>query len=356
MRDCHCRMHSSDQTIYSMLNLNETASETELLYAYEQEMALLKTMQPTSVAEEKLLETKQQALRCAMEKAKEETLSQRVQNQYKKRKDHSVRLHSFFPVGFLGLILRLIDAILGSNGIVDRLFYGIFNWLDSECCSCSMCSCDDGCCFDDIYECFFTNGICECPSTCSGYYENAHTIRVIDMGVAIAVAVGAVLCFLKARTEDAVYTARRKKQLANARDSLRRLRYALRQRDKLVSQFVEQHEKLEIFSLDVRPFAHFLAELPGATKEFIAMSNRMELPGSFYDKVQEDFLEMDKTYHEIVAADRKAIQLAEQLQENETRQELEASERCEEQLSCALNGLNRNHKYQRAVSFLKENT
>ena len=356
MRDCNCQMRSSDQTIYSMLNLNETASETELIHAYEQEMALLKTMQPTSVAEKKLLEAKQQELLCAMEKAKEETLSQRIQNQYQKRKDHSVRLYSFFPVGFLGLILRLIDAILGTNGLVDRLLYRIFDWLDSECCGCSMCSCDDGCCFDDIYGYFCSVGCCEYPSKCVECYDNTHTVRLIDMGVAIAVAVGAVLCFLKARAEDVAYTARRKRQLASARESLRKLKSTLHQRDEMVSRFIDQHENLEIFSLDVRPFTHFLAELPGATKKFVDMSNRMEQPGSFYDKVQEDFLEMDKLHSEIVAVDRKVIQLAKQLQANETRQDLEASERCDEHLNRAFNGLKRNYKYQKAVGFLEENT
>lgn len=355
MRDCNCQMRSSDQTIYSMLNLNETASETELLHAYEQELAMLKAMQPTSAAEEKLLEVKQRELLCAMEKAKEESLSQRIQNQYQKRKDHSVRLHSFFPVGFLGLILRLINALIGTDGLLDSLLLRCFDCLDTKCCGCSCCP-DGECIFSDIYGCLFSSGLCECPTNCVECYDNAHTVRLIDMGVAIAVAVGAVLCFLKARAEDVAYTARRKRQLASARESLRKLKSTLHQRDELVSRFVDQHENLEIFSLDVRPFTHFLAELPGATKKFIDMSNRMEQPGSFYDKVQEDFLEMDKLHGEIVAVNRKVIQLAEQLQANETRQDLEAGERCDEYLNRAFNGLKRNYKYQKAVGFLEENT
>lgn len=355
MRGCNCQDHQPYQSIYCMLNLNETASEAELLHAYEGELARLNQMQPESEAEQILLDSKLQELRCAMEKAKEDPLSQRVQNQYQKCKDHSVRLYSFFPVGFLGIVLRLLDKVLGSGGLIDSVLYRCLDALDSGCCACSCCP-DGECCFGDIYGCIFSEGLCDCPSNCADCYENAPAVRLIDMGVAFVVSIGAVLCYLKRRAEAAADQIRRNKKLVTAREDLQDLKELLSQRDEMVSGLLDQYDSLQAFALDVRPFMAFMSTLPGATKKFIDLSRQLEQPGSFYDDVAEEILKLQKRHVEITEIDQRIVRIAEKIQDNEMHQELDDSERCSGYLTQAKNGLRRNYKYQRAVNFLKKNT
>lgn len=348
MKDCDCQEH---QSIFCMLNLSETASEAELIHAYDEQMALLDKMQPNSEAEQKLLEAKRQELICAMEKAKGETLSQRVQTQYQKRKAHEVRLYSCFPVGFLGLILRLINAILGSNGLIDKCFHYFFRWLDQGCCSCG-CFGDDGCCLELLYGCCFSESLCECPSCFANCYEKAFVVRFIDMGVSVAAVVGTVICCISLNIESAKENARKKKLLTITSAHLHRMIRLLDQRDEMVSRFISQHQRLEVFSLDIRPFTNLMAKLPGATEEFVEMARRFEQPGSFFDKIQEEFREMDKLHNEIVEIDRQIKALAKMIQQSEIYPELDEKEHCSEKMDLAAYNLRRNYKYNAAESFI----
>lgn len=357
MRGCNYQEHQPYQSIYCMLNLNETASEAELLHAYEEELARLNQMQPESEAEKILLESKLQELQLALEKAKEETLSQRVQSQYQKSKGHSVRLYSVFPMGLLGMLLHLIEDIFGVYGPVDSVLSSFCNWLDTDCCGCSLCCiCDDECCFDDIYSCLCTDLLCEYPDKCTDCYNSVPAIKLADVGITAAVGAGVFLCFIKRRAEVAADRVRRRKNYARARDDLSNLKEMLLQRDELVSSFMEYYYNLSVFALDIRPFTKFMATLPGASRKFIEMTNHLEQPGSFYDEVREEFPEMEKLYNKITAVDQRIVPLAERLEANEMHHELENHESCNKYLDQALNGLRKNYKYQVAVDFLKKNT
>lgn len=349
MKDCDCQEH---QSIFCMLNLSETASEAELIHAYDEQMALLDKMQPISEAEQKLLEAKRQELICAMEKAKGETLSQRVQTQYQKRKAHEVRLYSCFPVGFLGLILRLINAILGTNGLIDKCFHAFFRWIDLGCCACSLLHND--CIFDGLYSCCFSNNhcLCGCPSCFANCYEQASAVRYIDMGVSAAAVVGSVIYCISGYIEYAKENAQKKKLLTIASAHLHRMIRLLDQRDEMVSRFINQHQRLKAFPLDIRPFTSLMAKLPGATEGFVEMARRFEQPGSFFDRIQEEFRGMEKLHSEIVEIDRKINELAKIILQNENYCELDEKEHCSEQMNLAANGLQRNYKFKEAESFI----
>lgn len=351
MNGCNCQVHQSYQSIYCMLNLNETASEAELQHAYEAELAVLEKMQPATATEQKLLEAKRRELIDAMERSKDDTLAQRVQAQYQNSNAKAVKLHSFFPVGLLGLILRLFNVSLGSGGWCDSCFGGIFEWCDRDCCGCSCCP-DGECCFSGVYGYVFSNGICSCPSSIAGCYEDTFVVRVIDMGLVILAVIGAIGCYIHTAAEDAARRRKHAKRLSEATKQLRELNDMLRKRDDMVAAFVGKHDKLKLFSLDVRPFARFMSKLPGAAEAFVEMAMRIEQPGSFYDKLGVEFDEMREMYDKIVEFNQQIIPVAEKLQANDTHQELDDKEHCTERLHAALRGLENDRAYRSAVTFI----
>lgn len=348
MRHCDCDK-PCQPSAYEMLGLSETASEAELTQAYEAELARLERMIPAGAAEQRLLDSKRAELDDALHLARKEALPDRIHAQYGRQQARAVRLYSFFPVGLIGLLMRLLNTVCGVGGWCDTPVSSCCQWMDRECCSCSCCpNCSV---MSSIYGSTCQGCICACPSSCSEWYENTIVVRFIDMGLAILAIISTAVCFVSEWRKQSAEEKRLQDMTRLASLQLAELRQLLQQRSSLVEQLILQRQTLQLFDLDITPFIRLAAALPGATKRMADMAERISQPDSLYQQTAGGYREFDRLLHEIADVEATVQAKAQELRSNPGSERLPAQDQCQPTLEEAVNGLAANTLYQDALAF-----
>lgn len=347
---CKSSYEQVSPSIYTLLSISETSSEEELIHAYEEEMHRLCSIVPANCSEEKLLANKKEELTRVFEQPENRAMSQRIQEQYQKREKHAVRMYSFFPIGFIGLILRLLDSIIGQGGCCDSCMQNCTNSLDRGFCSCSCCA-DGECCINDIYDCLISSTICSWTSKCYSCYDNAGKVRMGDMVLSIMAILSGLYCIISGFVEGITSERRLQKERRAANQRLDDLETAVQKRNELLTEVIDCYDRLKTYHTDIRPLISFLSTLPEASERFAAMAQRINQPDSFLADISSECEKMQSIRSEIQNVNEIINQLTDSLRDEYVRSLFLDEGRYLQIMQEADEDLLRNNDYRRAMNY-----
>lgn len=355
MRDTNDFHYSNDivpevPSAYTLLGISETSSRAELKKAYDEELQRLSVIVPTNPDEERLLAHKKEELISVYEQSADISMTQRIQRQYKKQGSNTVRLNSFFPVGGIGLLSRLINWLFGSSGLCDSSCMNCFTSLDEGCCSCSLFGND--CCLSDTYGACISNTVCNWITKCDTCYEESQTCRLIDMGLVILAVMGWIISSIISGIRGEVSRKRYEAERKAAKQKLDDLNTAVKKRNELIREAIDCFNNIKIFQTDIRPAITFLSMLPEASERLVSMAERINQPNSFFTTISAEHEKLQNLISAVENENKAINQLADSIRDaNMLSYFSDDEERYHSIMRAADEDIMKNYTYRNAVNY-----